>query len=64
MRWISTKLHGVIDYLMVLTLLALPRMMGWSDNTTTLLTIVAVMALLSGLTHYKSHLSPVKIRKR
>ncbi|MDF2439831.1 MAG: hypothetical protein JWN98_815 [Abditibacteriota bacterium] len=65
MRWISTKMHGAVDYLMVAALLALPRKLGWSDNTTTLLTIVAAMALLYSLaTRYElgvARVLPVKV---
>ncbi len=46
MRFIPTKLHGVMDYMTVLALLALPRMLDFSDQATTLLTIVAIMALV------------------
>jgi short subunit fatty acids transporter len=61
----STKLHGIVDYLAVATLLALPRLLSWSDTTTNLLTIVAVMALVySLLTRYELGLMrvlPVKV---
>lgn len=38
MRFVSTKTHGILDYATVPTLLALPRIMGWSPNVTRLLT--------------------------
>ena len=51
---ISTKLHGVLDYLSVGTLLVLPRLLGWSPKVTTLLTGSAVMTLgASLLTQYE-----------
>ena len=38
MKPISTRAHGVLDYLTAGTLLALPRMMGWGPGATRLLT--------------------------
>jgi hypothetical protein len=35
---ISTKVHGVLDYLTAPTLIALPRALGWSKGLTNLLT--------------------------
>jgi hypothetical protein len=46
MRFIPTKIHGVMDYMTVLALLALPRMLDFSEQATTLLTVVAIMALV------------------
>ncbi|HEX8237122.1 MAG TPA: hypothetical protein VF600_14285 [Abditibacteriaceae bacterium] len=46
MRFIPTKVHGAMDYMTVLALLALPRLLDFSDRATTLLTGVAIMALL------------------
>jgi hypothetical protein len=54
MRSIPRKVHGVLDYLSVIGLFALPRMMHWSDNTTTLLSVLAGGTLLySLLTRYE-----------
>ena len=54
MKLFSTKAHGVVDYLSVGTLLALPRMMGWSQGVTTLLTNAAIGTLgYSLLTKYE-----------
>jgi hypothetical protein len=39
---ISTKTHGVLDYLSVGTLLALPRAMGWSRDLTNGMTALAL----------------------
>jgi hypothetical protein len=46
MRFIPTKIHGAMDYMTVVALLALPRLLDFSDRATTLLTAIAVMALL------------------
>lgn len=46
MRFIPTKLHGVMDYMTVLALLALPRMLNFSQEATMLLTVVAIMAFV------------------
>lgn len=65
MRRISTRIHGMLDYGSVALLLALPRLLNWDDRTTTLLTIVAVSALLySLLTRYELgalRVLPVKV---
>jgi len=54
MKVINTRMHGILDYLSVATLLALPRMLGWSDRVTTLLTVMAVGTLIySLLTRYE-----------
>jgi hypothetical protein len=54
MKPISTRTHGVLDYMAVVLLLALPRILGWSERVTTLLTVVAVgMLLASLLTRYE-----------
>jgi hypothetical protein len=51
---ISTRTHGVLDYLTAGTLLALPRAMGWSENVTRLLTGAAVGTIgYSLLTRYE-----------
>ena len=57
---VSTKLHGVLDYLSVGTLLAVPRLLGWSPKLTTLLTGSAVLTLgASLLTKYELGLCKV-----
>lgn len=51
---ISTKVHGVLDYLTAPTLFTLPRVMGWGKKTTTLLTGAALGLLgYSVLTRYE-----------
>lgn len=50
----STKTHGVLDYLTVAQLIALPRMLGWSSGVTNLLTGAAINTLgYSLLTRYE-----------
>ena len=54
MKLFSTKMHGVIDYLSVGTLLTLPRALGWSEQVTRTLTGAAVGTLAySLLTRYE-----------
>ena len=54
MKLFSTKMHGVIDYLSVGTLLTLPRAMGWSEQITRSLTTAALGTLAySLLTNYE-----------
>ena len=54
MRFISTKTHGVLDYLTAGTLLALPRALGWSPSVTKLLTGAAAGTIAySRLTRYE-----------
>lgn len=55
-KLISTKIHGVLDYVTVASLLTLPRILGWHRDVTRLMTgsalgtrVLAVF-LLSG--HY------------
>src|SRR4051812_45098498 len=43
MRLISTRTHGVLDYLTAGALIALPRAMGWSRRVTGLLTGAAAL---------------------
>ena len=51
---ISTRTHGVLDYLSVGALCALPRILGWDQKVTTLLTGAAAGTLLySALTRYE-----------
>lgn len=46
MRWIPTTAHSVLDYLSVVTLLALPRLLHWSANLTSLITFLAIGTLI------------------
>ena len=45
MKLLNTRIHGIIDIVMILTLFALPRMLGWGPNATLLMTILAVAVL-------------------
>lgn len=54
MRFIPTKTHGIIDYLSVGFLFGLPRVLGWSNKVTTLLTGAALGTLMySMFTRYE-----------
>ena len=54
MRFVPTKLHGMLDYLSVGTLLAVPRLLGWDKELTRFLTGAAVGTLgYSVLTRYE-----------
>lgn len=54
MRIIPTKVHGVLDYLSVAALLGLPRILGWDERVTNLLTGTALATLVySLLTRYE-----------
>lgn len=60
MRFLPTHVHGIIDYLAVIVLLALPRLLGWDDAVTTLLTLAASATLLySLLTRYELGILPI-----
>ena len=39
---ISTKTHGVLDYVTAATFIALPRLMGWSTGLTQGMTLLGV----------------------
>lgn len=53
-KLISTRTHGVLDYLTAGALFALPRALGWSDRVTGLLTGAAVGTVgYSLLTRYE-----------
>lgn len=57
---LSSRAHGVLDYLTAGTLLAAPRLLGWSAPVTRLLTGAALGTLAySALTRYE--LAPVKL---
>ena len=54
LRFVSTKTHGVLDYLSVPALLALPRALKWGPAATRLLTGAAIGTLTySLLTRYE-----------
>lgn len=54
MKLFSTRMHGVLDYLSVGTLLALPRVLRWSDQVTSVMTGAALGTLsYSLLTRYE-----------
>ena len=56
---ISTKMHGVLDYLTIATFLTLPRAMGWSKGLTQGMTALALGKL--GYTLFTRHeLSPIR----
>jgi hypothetical protein len=56
---ISTKTHGVLDYLTIATFFTLPRVMGWSKGLTQGMTALALGKL--GYTLFTRHeLAPVK----
>jgi hypothetical protein len=50
----STRAHGILDFVTSGTLFALPRLLGWSKATTSLLTNAAIGSLVySLLTRYE-----------
>ena len=49
MKVLSTRVHGVIDYISVITLFTLPRVLGASDRVTMLFTVMAIGTLLYSL---------------
>ena len=54
MTRMSTRTHGVLDFLTAGTLVALPRMLGWGERVTDTLTKVAIGTLgYSLLTDYE-----------
>ena len=54
MTRISTRTHGVLDFVTAGTLVALPRMLGWGERLTNTLTTVALGTLgYSLLTNYE-----------
>ncbi|NJM05829.1 hypothetical protein HC891_05965 [Candidatus Gracilibacteria bacterium] len=48
-RPISTRIHGVLDYMTAALLLLLPRWLNWSPEVTTLLTILALATTVYSL---------------
>ena len=54
MRFIPTAIHGVLDYLTGAVLLILPRVLGFSDNSTAVMTFLAITVIIySILTRYE-----------
>jgi len=54
MKPITTITHGVLDYVSVVTMLAAPRLFGWSKPIRTLLSVAALSTLgYSVLTRYE-----------
>ena len=54
MKLFSTRVHGVLDYLTAGMLFALPRVFGWSEAVTRLLTNASIGTLVySVLTRYE-----------
>ncbi len=49
MKLFSTRTHGILDFISVGTLLALPRLFGWSKQTTSLLTNIALGTFIASL---------------
>lgn len=59
-RILSTRIHGVIDYVAAITLILLPWVMPWSFAVATLLSIVGASVLVySLLTRYELGLMKV-----
>src|SRR5215203_4256353 len=53
-RIIPTRIHGVLDYLTGALFLILPRLLGWSQSATWLISILGVSVLVySLLTRYE-----------
>lgn len=60
MNLIPTQAHGILDYSSVATMLAAPRMLGWSGRIRWLVTGAAAMTLgYSLLTRYELGLAKV-----
>jgi hypothetical protein len=54
LKIISTKLHGVLDYLTAGVLMATPRVLGWSEGVTNMMTGAALGTIgYSALTNYE-----------
>lgn len=45
----STRLHGVLDYLSVVALFLVPRLMNWDERLVQIGTVAAIAVLLNGL---------------
>jgi hypothetical protein len=48
-KLLPTSVHGVLDYIAAVTLFGLPRLLGWPDTVTSLLTIMAFALLFYSL---------------
>lgn len=48
-RLFSTRLHGILDYLSVLALFAVPRILNWDERLVQIGTVAAIGVLLSAL---------------
>jgi len=54
MKIISTRVHGLLDYLTAGTLMVVPRVLGWSASVTHLMTGAALGTIsYSALTNYE-----------
>ncbi len=54
MRIIPTRIHGVIDYLVGILFIVLPKVLGWNQTANYFLSIVGVSIIVySLLTHYE-----------
>lgn len=54
MRFLPTAVHGVIDYLAGIVILALPWLLDWEDSAKTIMTILGLGVILySLLTDYE-----------
>jgi type II secretory pathway pseudopilin PulG len=52
-RFISPRMHGFLDHFMTITLMAVPRMLGWSDKVQRLNDALAITAAAySSMTDY------------
>src|SRR5688572_27886926 len=60
MRFIPTSIHGVLDYMTAGALIILPRIFGFSDNATSVLTFAGIgLFIVSLVTRYE--LGPIKL---
>lgn len=60
MKIISTKMHGLLDYLTAGALMVAPRVLGWSEGVTRMMTGAALGTVgYSALTSYE--LGPIKM---
>ncbi len=58
MRVISTRVHGVLDYMTAAALFAIPRMFNWNEGLTMAMTMAAIGTVVySLLTRYEMGLA-------